>query len=259
MRRSRLYLGVCLAVLVPPAAGPAAPASPSPHLRLRLVPLSEGIAGEQWRREPKVVTEGRTVGLDLHRPKHPLLAHCCVDGRLFYVFYKTVEDAVGPQQYLIQRIRKTERTYASPTDQTPDVRVTYLVEAFKLRDGALKRADQHYGSFGINDCYRREVVKEYEIGFAEIDGIATGAAWPFARNVLYEPIQEYDPDRSIYDRVKFSASKQWSLRVAFDRDGSYSVESPELGFAAPTRLPEIATASSRLGEPLQDQEAPPRD
>lgn len=208
-------------------------------LRLRLVPVAQGVS-----EEPEIVDAGEAAGVDVRQPVHPLLIHSFTGGRLFYVFYKTVEDAAGSQQYLLQRIHKVERFYASPDDRNPRVQESYLVEAFKLRDGALKRADQHFGSFALGNYYRREVVKEYEIGFGELPGVATGEGWPFRRNVLYQAIHNYLPDRSLYDQVRFTQSKRWSLQVTFDQSGSYSVKCPELGFDAPRALPVPAVASS---------------
>jgi hypothetical protein len=244
MTSRHLLFGAALAFVVPASAGPALPPPSSDSgmrapLRLRLVPVAEGIAGETFRREPRILATGRKAGVDLRRPDHPLLVQCYSGGRLFYVFYKTVEQASGSKRYLIQRIRKIERYYTSPDDQAPEIRETFLVEAFKLHGGALKRADQHFASYGIDGYYKREVVKEYEIGYAEIEGVASGDEWPFGADVLYEPIQDYQEDRTLYDRVKFTDSKHWVLRVAFDRSGSYSVESPELGFAAPIKLPAV--------------------
>jgi hypothetical protein len=214
-------------------------------LRLRLVPVSQGVADE-----PDIINAGQAAGVDVLQPPHPLLIHAYAGGRLFYVFYKTVEDATGPRQYLLQRIHKTERFYASPDDRNPRVQETYLVEAFKLRDGSLKRADQHFGSFGLGDCYRREVVKEYEIGFGELEGIATGDEWPFRKRVLYHAIHDYDADRSLYDQVHFTQSKRWTLQVSFDQSGSYSVKCPELGFDAPRALPTDPVAADKSAPPI---------
>lgn len=205
--------------------------------QLRLVPVQQGMAGDRRGPEPEIVTKARKLGIDMANPSHPLLVHSFKDGRLFHAFYKTVEQAHGPQSYLIQRIRKTERFYATPNDPNPRTQVTFLVEVFKLRDGALKKPDQHYGSYGLSQYHKREIVKEYEVGFGQIPNIAQGAAWPFERNVLYKSIQDYGPDRTLYDRVQFTQSKTWTLHVAFDKTGWYSVRSPEFGFDAPRTLP----------------------
>jgi hypothetical protein len=222
-----LFLVVSLGSVALPAAVGA-----ESGLRLRLVPVAQGVSDE-----PDIIDAGQAAGVDVRQPAHPLLIHAYAGGRLFYVFYKTVDEATGPKQYLLQRIHKTERFYASPDDRNPRVQESYLVEAFKLRDGTLKRPDQHFGSFGLGDCYRREVVKEYEIGFGELEGVATGDEWPFQRRFLYHAIHSYESDRSLYDQVKFTQSKRWTLKVTFDQGGSYCVSCPELGFDAPRALP----------------------
>jgi hypothetical protein len=203
---------------------------------LRLVPIRQGISED---REARRVKQAAELGIDLENPEHPLLVHSFRNGRLFYVFYKTVERAEGSQAYLLQRIRKTERFYASASDGNPKTQVTYLVEAFKLRDGGLKKADEHYASYGLSNWYKREVVKEYEIGFGEIENVATGAAWPFENRILYKAIQPYGPDRTLYDRVQFTQSKAWTLEVTFDRLGRYSVRSEAFGFDAPGKMPAL--------------------
>jgi hypothetical protein len=129
---------------------------------LRLVHLDDGIRGD-LEKSP-IFKHARSAGVDLRRWREPLLVHCYRNGRLFYLFYKTTENALADRPYLIQRIRKTERAWPMPGAK-PEVRVTYQVEVFKTFAGALKRADQHYGSFGLRDYARREIVKEYEIGF----------------------------------------------------------------------------------------------
>jgi hypothetical protein len=242
--------GLLFSVLVGSTLFAATAGAASPF-RLRLVPVAQGIA-----EEPEIFDAGQAAGVNVSRPCHPFLIHSYAGGRLFYVFYKTVEEAAGSQKYLLQRIHKTERFYMTPDDHNPRVQESYLVEAFKLRDGSLKRADQHFGSFGLGEYYRREVVKEYEIGFGELPGIATGDEWPFRRNILYKAIQGYDSDRSLYDQVRFTQSKHWTLAVSFDRTGGYCVKCPELGFDAPRALPAAAgtPVASNLPEPVADFE-----
>lgn len=204
--------------------------------KLHLVPLAQAIWEDKRGREPEIITIARNAGVSLHKPTHPLLAHSYKEGRLFYVFYNNLENALGPHHYLIQRIRKEERFYSS-TAQNPKIKVTYLVEVFKLKNGALKGADQHYGSYGISNYYKREIIKEYEVGFGQINNIASGREWPFQSNILYKEIQDYNPDRTLFDRVKFLQSKKWKLSVAFNRTGWYSIQSPDFGFDAPHTPP----------------------
>jgi hypothetical protein len=212
---------------------------------LRLVPIKQGISED---REARRVKQAAELGIDLEHPEHPLLVHSYRNGRLFYVFFKTVEQAEGAQAYLLQRIRKVERFYTSARDRNPKTQVTYLVEAFKLRDVGLKKADEHYASYGLSNWYKRDVVKEYEIGFGEIENIATGDAWPFESRILYKAVQPYGPDRTLYDRVQFTQSKKWTLDVTFDRLGQYSVRSEEFRFNAPSEMPAFAEGESQTAD-----------
>lgn len=245
LRAMRALLIVAAGCLI--AADGPQEAGASLPFQMRLVPVQVEMDAIQALEKAgktsknRVREEAREAGLDLLKPNHPLLPHAYEKGKLFYVFYKTTSEARGPQQYLLQRIRKEEKSYATATDNKPRTVVTYLVEAFKLRDGSLKKADQHYGSYSLGKNFKREVVKEYEIGFGEIEGTATGEPWPFERNVLYKEIQPYRPDRAVFDKVQFTKSRKWTLSVTFDRRGSYSIQSPEFGFDAPAQLPEVGT------------------
>lgn len=114
-----------------------------------------------------------------------------------------------------------------------------MVEAFKMRYGKMKKADQHDGTFSLGKYERREILKECEIGFAEVPGIAEGEEWPFDPGYLYHEIQPYDSDRTVFDQVNFTRSVKWTLSVSLERDGTYSVRSPEFGFDAPDVMPSI--------------------
>src|SRR5262249_29440473 len=157
--------------------------------------------------------------------------------RLFYVFYNVVDGAPAGQEYLIQRVRRAERTWKSARDRRPQAQEAFLVEAFRLRGGAMVGSDRHHASFRLGGYHKREVRKEFEVGVGQIDGVAQGKAWPFDRNRRYHKVQEYGPQRATYDKVKFSRSVKWTLVVTFDRDGRYSVSCPELGIDAPRKLP----------------------
>jgi hypothetical protein len=159
------------------------------------------------------------------------------------------EDALGDRPYVIQRIRRTERGWRRGATE-PEVRVTYQVEVFKLRDGATKRPDQHHGSYSLQDQVRREIVKEYEIGFGEVPGLCEGTTWPFDPGRLFEYVYRYGDDPDVHDRVTFFASTRWTLTAALDAEGGWRVASPELGFDLPDRPPpadaEVAGADADL-------------
>ena len=165
--------------------------------------------------------------------------HSFKNGELFFIFSTNVDNVYSSRKYLIQRIRKETREYFPAADRDPVINVTYLVEAFKLLDGKFKGkgGDIHCGNYALGNLYKREIIKDYEIGFGEIVNIAVGEEWPFGNHILYKEIHDYQPDRKIYDRVKFVESKEWSLTVAFNRSGWYSIRSPELGFNAPDKMP----------------------
>lgn len=217
---------------------------------IRLVHLLDGLRPEAPDDDPARIAETKTAkdatryGIDLTKPPHPLLAHAARNGRVWYVFYKVTENAFADRPYVIQRIRKIERSWASP-DATPEEKVTYQVEVFKTLAGTLKRADQHFGDFGMQGLYRREIVKEYEIGFGEVPGVCEGTAWPFAADSLFRMLQPYGPERGLFGKVAFTVSRTWSLTVALAADGTYAIRSPELGIDAPTSLPDASAASPR--------------
>ena len=229
------------------AAAVAFPPLRAQTIDFRLVTLRDGLRqeapGHDLARlaECAAAKEAGKVGLDLAAPAQPLLACACADGRLFYVFFKATENAFGEHAWLVQRIRKTERTWAAK-DAAPQQAVTYQVEAFKTLAGSLKAADQHLGSYALRGADRREVVKEYEIGFGTVPGVAEGAAWPFDARTLYHVLQPFGEPHDLYDRVAFTQSRQWSLAVSFAQDGTYTVRAPELGIAAPEQLPDAARA-----------------
>jgi hypothetical protein len=238
-------LGSVLVILGVLAA--AAWAEDAPELRLRLVHLHDGLRGSAPRldahqlKKNKIFGLASRVGLDLSYPKHPLLACAYRDDRLFYVFHKTVDNALGDRPYLLQRIRKTVRGWTAPQGE-PEVEVTYLVEAFKTFAGSQKRADQHYGNYGLKDYHRREVVKEYEVGYGEVPERCEGTNWPFEPGMLFERLQPYDKKRGIYDKVRFSRSLKWSLTVTLGEDGRFAVRARELGIDVPGVLPDASDA-----------------
>ena len=210
-------------------------------LQLRLVPLLDGLL-EDTKGDLAAIAntdvgkEAAKVGLDLAKPPNPFAVAGCKEGRLFYVFFKTTEEAFSDRAWMLQRIKKTERTWKT-ADAEPEEKVTFQVEAFKTIGGSLKGADQHYGGYSLRGAHRREVVKEYEVGFAEVPGLAAGADWPFDRKRMFHMLQPYEGDSSLFDRVKFHASRRWTLTATLASDGSHRVHSPELGLDLPKKQP----------------------
>ncbi|MCU0727824.1 MAG: hypothetical protein MUE73_18860 [Planctomycetes bacterium] len=246
MRAAR-PLFLLLAVLAPPVV---AEEGVPPPFDLRLAHLHDGLRGPSGDRDLGTVGETKVgklaakVGLDLGKPENPLLACRFADGRLFYLFYKVTENAFADRPYVLQRIRKTERSWTAP-EGPPEETVTFQVEVFKTLAGTLKAEDEHYGSFSLRDAARREIVKEYEVGFGEVPGKCEGREWPFAANTLFQCLEPYGEEAGLFETVKFSSSRKWALTVAFAADGTWRVRSDALGFDAPERMPDPAAAAPR--------------
>ena len=187
--------------------------------------------------ESQIYRVAKAAGLDLHERTHPFVQRHRDDEKLFYVFYKTVENAFGDRPYLIQRIRRTERNWKTKGCE-PEVKTTYQVEVFKTLAGAPKHPDQHHGRYGIKDYYRREIVKEYDIGIGEVPGQCEGTSWPFSPKSLFRYLHKYAEDPGPYHDVAFQRSTHWTLTVALDAEGGWRVASPELGFDLPSKEPD---------------------
>jgi hypothetical protein len=243
IRSATLVAATCAAALAASArAGDDAPTKSAPP-DVRLVHLLDGLRPMAPNDDPARVAETETAknaakfGLDLAKPEHPLLSHASKNGRVWYVFYKVVENAFGDRPYMIQRIKKIERTWLESYG-APEVKTTYQVEVFKTWLGTLKQPDQHFGDFGIRDAHRREIIKEYEIGFGEAPGVCEGATWPFDAGTLYKLLQPYAPEPGVFDKVAFTSARRWTLEVKLAADGKYSIRSPELGIDAPSAMPD---------------------
>ncbi len=214
-------------------------ASEKATLELRLVPIADGLPADT----AKLQQVASSVGVDVTEPDHPLVIAACRDGTVFFLFCKTVDNAFGDRPYLIQRIKKTVKEYDEEGDSEPRTTVTYQVEVFKTICGTVKGGgDEHYGRYGLSGCHRREITKEYEIGFGEVPGQCTGRDWPFSATSLYKLLEPYGPDPTTYERVRFSNSRKWSLSVTLAEDGSFSVRSPEFGFDLPETPPKESMA-----------------
>ena len=214
-------------------------------LELGLVPIrralwEEGLPGRT--KDTPLRKAAEASGIDIGAPEHPLLIQSFQNGRLFYVFYNEAHNAFGDRAYLIQRIRKIEKNWVGAEDMPAETKETFSVEVMKILGGRTKRVDRHFASYGLGTFDRREVTKEFEIGFGKIEGVATGRAWPFEANILYKELQDYDTDRALYDKVEYIQSKKWTLSVSFDGEGNYEIVVPELGIHAPRELPDPESA-----------------
>jgi hypothetical protein len=201
---------------------------------LRLLSLEDGLPKNLEK--STVFKTARSAGVDLRKPPHPIVVVSYRDGRLFHLFYKSTENAFGNRPYLIQRMKRIRRSWKSP-DAAPEEIVEYKVEVFKTIAGMLKGDDTHWGSYALGAYRRREVIKEYEIGFGEIPGVCEGKLWPYDGKKLFKMLQEWSGEPALHAKVKFSRVRPWRLEVKFDASGSYRVRSPELGFDVFVTLP----------------------
>lgn len=211
----------------------------APPLRLRMVPISHGLAYNAKNgdyKQTKIYELAKTYSVNLSRPSHPLIAHRLQDQRLFSVFYTTLDNALGDRPYVIQRVKKTE-TFVDLEGNPRTPHVKYLVEVFKTNAGAIKGLDQHYGGHALGRNQSREIVKELEIGYGEIPNFCEGKTWPFEQGKLYKLLQNYGGDESMYESVRFHKSIKWTIRASLDKDGNYQVSSPELKFDLPEKKP----------------------
>ena len=225
MARRLLTLGLLLAVPVHAEDQP---------IDLRLLSLAEGLPKNLEK--STVFKTALSAGVDLRKPSHPIVVASYRGGSLFHLFYKSTENAFGNRPYLIQRMKRVRRSWKS-ADAKPEETVEYKVEVFKTIAGALKRPDTHWGDYGIGAYQRREVIKEYDIGFGEIPGVCEGKLWPYDGKTLFKMLQEWSRKPGLYAKVRFSRARTWRLEVGFDTSGSYRVRSPELGFDIHAQLP----------------------
>lgn len=141
-------------------------------LQIRAVPIeignrlsSFGDQPEKFRKTPVAQAAAR-AGVSIAPSAQPALAHGFRQSRLFYLFYNDVVN-VPADRYLVQRIRRTKK-YFSADGQLLRSETQHQVEAFKSLDGRIKRPDQHFGSYALGSAYRRVVIKEFEVGLADV-------------------------------------------------------------------------------------------
>lgn len=210
---------------------------PAPTVSLRLVPLAEEILATTGT-EGETLKKARRFGLDPAKLPSPFVAHVWQADRkrLFYVFGNVFEAANAPRPWLIQRIRRTERLF--PANGSPPVtEIAHSVQVFRLRDGATSGINQHDAIYSLGQSARREIVKEFEVGFGEIDGVLEGLSWPFEQRSTAKMLQTDEEDATLFKSVRFTTSIKWSIKVVIEKDGTYSVACPELGFELPRKLP----------------------
>jgi hypothetical protein len=195
-----------------------------------LIPMNQALLHAPSARKILTQESARASGPDFSEGSVlPNAVAALGNGHLFYGLFNTFNDPESARAYAIQRIRKTVRNYRFNGDPRPAVSVQYLVEVFKMRGGVLKREDLHHGTYPMSGFFKREVLKELEVGTGEVPAQATGDAWPFEPTVLYRLLQDYSNTSALYDSVRFDRSVSWKIEARFRSDGQYEVISPELG------------------------------
>ncbi|MFN9704765.1 MAG: hypothetical protein ACK595_08075, partial [Planctomycetota bacterium] len=105
MLRTNLLVLASLAFVVAAPAQSATATSSNAPLQLRLVPLLDGLLEDTRGDVAAIATsdigkEAAKVGLDLAKPSNPYAVAAYKEGRLFYVFYKTTEEAFGDRAWV---------------------------------------------------------------------------------------------------------------------------------------------------------------
>ena len=170
---------------------------------------------------PKFTARG--FQLPASTPTHQFLAY--LNGKAGHLFFSTASTDLAGAQILIQRVMKTLTCESASPGTPPSSRTEYLVEAFKVLNGQMKRADAHWGLFDQGGCKRRVITKKAEVGIATIPGRIAGTAWPFSPTVLYSLIQEYQENPGLYSQVQFSDSVTWDYSVTLSATEGVGVKS----------------------------------
>jgi hypothetical protein len=199
--------------------------APAASFQLTLVPLRQGYESEASQDSYRKFLKN---GLNLQEWIDANVVADYRNKKLLQLFYTTVTDPSGGQRPLIQRSKRTIKEYRSASDTRPAITTDYMVEVFKTKNGKMKRPDRHHGIFPLGKWYRREIVKELEIGHGEIRGGMSGQEWPFGGKTLYRQLQPYSPKPDLYEAVLFSQSKRWTIDVRLNGHGAFSVSAPEL-------------------------------
>lgn len=141
-----------------------------------------------------------------------------VNKNIFVLFYNLAKAPSCRREYLIQRVRISKAFFDDRGSQYRQ-KNEYLVEVMKTKRGVMKRADEHYRSYSLNEANKRSVVVDLEIGCGVIPNIAEGYAWPYDRGRLYELVQNYSKSPGYYEKIVFDFSTKYSFNVEFAEDG----------------------------------------
>jgi hypothetical protein len=259
-RRIRLpHVALLVGVLLLSAPALGAEAQPKPSLHLRFATIEEGnhecahIADPDrtakdplWFRDEPFAKNGKAVGVDVTAPPDPLVAYGFKDGQLYYLFYTLAEEAFGGP-CLVQRVKRTITDFPGADGAEPITSTTYKVEMIRTSIGEAICPERHSELLALGQFDKRQAAMEFEIGFLEAEDISTGPRWPGIPDKYAALAHDWRPDPSTYQKLQFVASRKWTLNVSFSRNGTYSVQVPEVGMNVPGTPPKADVA-----KPYQD-------
>jgi len=168
----------------------------------------------------------KKAGVDLTKIGDKQAAKGFQNQNIFLLFYNFVSAPRCKRNYLLQRVKLTKKFYSADGGAYKQ-RVLYLVEAMKLDDQKrTKKPDEHRKGYTLGKEFRRELLAEYQVGCAEIKGVAEGDIWPFPDGKLYHKIQDYSETPKLYDLIRFDFSKSYRFTLRFDKKGHYYIDVP---------------------------------
>ncbi len=186
---------------------------------------STAIFRSKYFKEKQTLAE--KAGLDLRKKmsKTGTSAFNKKNGNFFMLFYNLAQAPTCKRNYLVQRVKLT-KSYFDKDGKRYKRTTDYLVEVMKIKGKSLKRADEHYRSYSLNEAHRRMVDIRAEIGCGIVRGEAEGVKWPYSRRRLYERVQDYSQTPGTYDDVVFDFSQKYSFGVEFTRNGIQQIKWP---------------------------------
>ena len=167
------------------------------------------------------------AGLDLNNfmEQPAVVGFNSTNNNMFMLFYNTAFSPTCNRNYLIQRVKVTKSYYNHNNNKHRETHV-YLVEVMKTKGRSTKRADGHYRSYSLNKHAKRSIDIDIEIGCGVIPNETQGHSWSYAKNSLYELVQNYSPNPGYYDEVKFDFSTKYSFGMTFSTNGIESIKWP---------------------------------
>lgn len=148
------------------------------------------------------------------------------NGNFFMLFYNQAKAPSCRREFLVQRIKLTKSYYNSDGKEYKRTH-EYLVELFKIDEKSIRKADEHFRSYDLNEAYRRIVTVTAEIGCGVVRKKIEGRKWPYSRGSLYRQVQPYSESYGLYRDVKYDFSREYSFEVDFNREGIKRIRWPD--------------------------------